>query len=266
MSIKNILYKLGKYLTCKYAPSIEQSEPSSSNLPNSNTISSDIKVCLDIDSLEKENINVFTPIYIPKDFDDCYYFMSDIVCGNNQNPNPIEALALFTLISVYSFQYETVANAETNYISGSRMQTVDSIIYTSFILRAICINNSKKTLGQHIFSDKYINIIKKSLHSNMLTDLSSDLVDEIFNERARLYDTCFTESQDLDATLDLYISIIQQDIILNGYKPFIGKLEKGLDESILKDLISHLFAYYHTLSITGQRSIFDVINNFINVT
>lgn len=97
----------------------------------------------------------------------------------------------------------------------------DTILFSCFALRALCIMSTKNRAAAAEFSRKYISLIKGVL-SRMNPLFQS--FEQFFDERTAFYDRVFAKKQGLQERLsaitEVFEYIIQTDILDNGLSPF----------------------------------------------
>ena len=225
------------------------------------TMSSDI-MCIDTDSAELEHINDFQFTFIPYNYEECNDTLSDIICVNPNEPTSIELLALFTISEVYHYHYRTDLYSWHNYICGSRLEAIDSIVFTTFLLYSYCLDYSNNNAHQTFFYEKYISLIKKCLTNNLLLNLCENNAEKIFDERFHLYEVSYSSSKNYNTVLSLFISLICQDNLTQGYESYNPDLL--IDKQLLIAVSDVLIPYYGLLITDCDTTVADVLINYLN--
>lgn len=121
----------------------------------------------------------------------------------------VEAVRNYKNISSSSHLYQTVAT-ET-----------DTILFSCFTLRALCIMSTQNRTAAVEFSRKYVSLIKGAL--SRMNPLYQSF-DQFFDERTAFYDRVFAKKHGLQERLaaitEEFEYIIQTDILDNGLAPF----------------------------------------------
>lgn len=216
-----------------------------------------IKVCLDVDSLELEQINNFKPLYIPHNYDECYDLFSSIICVNSAMPTAVERLSILTFMEVYTPYYKNNLYTTFNCICSTRLETIDTIIFTTFILDSYYSLYSKHTSS--CFHDKYLKTVKECISDFLLLNLSQSNTEIIFNERFSLYSELFIENHDYSKIFGLYLALICEDNMVQGYKPF--NPDTAIDNKLLSAVSSVLVSYYEQLINDCDTTIADIVSN-----
>lgn len=258
-----------KSVRCENDKHLSQSSLSD-NVPSDSVETSPLKVSsspneemhVELDSYSDECVDSIGFSFVPHGFSDCYNMLVEILGTNHDNPSPIDELTIVTYISVYQFIYDKEICNDKNYISGTRMLFIDSILMTMFIFRAMCITLSRPTLAAHIFDSYYTSKVKKCLC--LFSGESDEMINKIFNERVPLYDRVFMNENDFPAVMELYRNILIQDLAVKGYKPFDLSSEYVIDAFDKTKLYTQASAYFVSLPRLSEKTVNRVVNNFIN--
>lgn len=216
-----------------------------------------VTVCIDVDASELEHINDFKPLYIPQNYDECYDLFSSIICENSAMPTIIEQLSILTYMEVYSPYYKKDLYTTHNYICGSRMETIDTIIFTAFVL-----DSYYSLYRKHVsscFHDEYLKSVKECISNFLLLNLSQSNTEIIFNERFSLYSELFIENHDYSKIFGLYLALICEDNMTQGYEPF--NPDTAIDNKLLSAVSSVLVSYYEQLINDCDTTIADIVSN-----
>lgn len=227
--------------------------------------SSDTKVCLNIDKEIEKGINRDGFISEPHNFTDCYNLICNAMEANPDELSPIQELTLVTFISVFQYRYEENLHSNGNYICETRMQFIDSIIFTMFTLRALCIISSSRNHRQFSFSKLYIALVKQCLCSYGVLGLPEETIDKIFNERTDHYDRSFINSQDgFFSIFKTYCNILTHDTTVEGYEPYNPNIEYISNIFETNQLVTQARSHFDTLPDIGERALNRIIEEYIN--
>lgn len=126
------------------------------------------------------------------------------------------SLSTSTTTSVLSLSF----NDSYKYLCDSDATKLDSVLFSCFILRAICIMSTKNRTNATVFSNEYVSSV-----INMSNDLFSDSFNTaIVDSRFALYDKIFAKSEGLEnsisAVKEEFEYIIKNDIYEKRFAPF----------------------------------------------
>lgn len=235
--------------------SFKKLEKSARTMPSDN-------MCIDSDLAELEHINDFHFTFIPCNYEECSDTLSDIIYINPKHPTSIELLAVFTINEVYHYHYRTDLYSCHNYICGSRLEAIDSIVFTTFLLYSYCLDYSNNSARQTFFCEKYISLIKKCLTNDLLLNLCENNAEKIFDERFHLYEASYSNSKNYNTVLNLFIFLICQDNLTQGYESYNPDLL--IDKQLLIAVSNVLIPYYGLLVTDCDTTVADVLINYLD--
>ena len=109
----------------------------------------------------------------------------------------------------------------TKFLFCTDVTTADTIFFSCFILRAICISSTRNRTQAEMFSDSYISHIVRMTKEVFYQE---DTIQEMFYNRTKFYDQIIAEKGGLQngipALLQEFELIIETDMINNKYVPF----------------------------------------------
>ena len=82
---------------------------------------------------------------------------------------------------------------------------------------------------------------------------------KIFNERFSLYSELFIENRDYSKIFGLYLALICEDNMTQGYEPF--NPDTAIDNKLLSAVSSVLVSYYEQLINDCDTTIADIVSN-----
>lgn len=127
------------------------------------------------------------------------------------------SLATLTINAIDRFDQEE----SSVYLCYSNATKTDTILFSCFVLRAICIMSTENQKSAMTFSREYVSDIRDALSKKNVLNPSFD---KIFNERTKFYDKIFMSKQGIDKKLSAigeeFEYIITNDIINSELAPF----------------------------------------------
>ena len=134
--------------------------------------------------------------------------LANSVGFNLQNPRPVETLGFQTMAVLKLFPNKK------SYLKCNDLALYDSIIFTLFWLRMICLTEIKDRTMAELFSNQYISYVIKFFPEGNRIAQKYDA--DFFTYRANYYDSILTDdtksSDDkIEALIEAFISIINYD-------------------------------------------------------
>lgn len=127
------------------------------------------------------------------------------------------SLASLTVSAVEHFDQEE----PSIYLCYSNATKTDTIIFSCFVLRAVCFMSTENQKSAMAFSREYVSDIREALSKKNLLNASFE---KIFNDRTELYDRIFMSKQEIDKKLSAiseeFEYVITNDILKDGIAPF----------------------------------------------
>lgn len=110
---------------------------------------------------------------------------------------------------------------EAKYLFCTDVACADSVFFSCFVLRALCIMSTKNRTAAEQFSDTYISCIVKMTGNEFLQE---ETAQKMFDNRTEFYDRIIIDkgglTDGLPALLQEFELIIQTDMIEKKYVPF----------------------------------------------
>ena len=127
------------------------------------------------------------------------------------------SLASLTVSAIDSFDREE----SSVYLCHSNATKTDTILFSCFLLRSMCIMSTENHQFAAVFSREYVSDIREALSKKNLLNASFE---KIFNDRTELYDRIFMSKQEIDKKLSAiseeFEYVITNDILKDGLAPF----------------------------------------------
>lgn len=109
----------------------------------------------------------------------------------------------------------------SNYLFCSDVTTIDTIFFSCFILRMLCVMSTHNRAAAEEFSDLYVSDVQKMTADTFPHAYS---ISDMFNNRTGYYDEILSRKSDssdwIPALLEQFDHIIQTDLIEKKYVPF----------------------------------------------
>ena len=106
---------------------------------------------------------------------------------------------------------------------------------------------------------EYLKSVKECISNFLLLNLSQSNTEIIFNERFSLYSELFIENHDYSKIFGLYLALICEDNMTQGYEPF--NPDTAIDNKLLSAVSSVLVSYYEQLINDCDTTIADIVSN-----
>lgn len=110
---------------------------------------------------------------------------------------------------------------KAKYLFGSDVAAMDTIFFSCFILRMICVMSTRNRAAAEQFSDLYVSDVLRITRD---TFVQENYVSEMFDNRTGFYDKILSSKSELadgiPALLQNFEFIIQTDLIEKKYVPF----------------------------------------------
>lgn len=138
----------------------------------------------------------------------------------NSQFNIIKAAASLASRTVSAVQHFDEEESSV-YLCYSNATQTDTILFSCFVLRALCIMSTENRQSSMAFSKEYVSDIREALSKKNLLNASFE---KIFNDRTDFYDRIFMSKRGFDDKLSAiseeFEYIIMADILNNGLSPF----------------------------------------------
>lgn len=122
---------------------------------------------------------------------------ADSVGFNLNNHTPVEALAFQTVAAM-------LLNPNKDYLNKNNLTIYDTIIFTLFMIRMLCISKIENRAKAEEFSDDYI--AKVFQYFPQHKQISKEYDSEFFEERVKYYDYIFmNETSSFDERIEMII-------------------------------------------------------------
>lgn len=131
---------------------------------------------------------------------------ADSVGFNLKTPTPVESIAFQTVAA-------TVLSSQKDFsLKHNELTTYDTIIFTLFIIRMLCISKIDNRAKAEEFSNTYINKVFQFFPK--YKEISNKYDSDFFEERVRYYDFIFAnDSRSFDERLEMIVKAFEAIII-----------------------------------------------------
>lgn len=116
---------------------------------------------------------------------------------NLNNPTPVESLAFQTVASM-------LLNPQKNCLNKNNLTIYDTIIFTLFVIRMVCISKIENRAKAEEFSNDYISKVFE--YFPQYKQISKQYDSEFFEERVRYYDYIFmNDNYSFDERIEMIV-------------------------------------------------------------